>query len=277
MTVEFDTRLHFGGGVMRVLFDTDFCHNCLGGDPFPHSHSKYELHYILQGHCQAEVKGKMFSCGEGHLIIVPPHMLHRLISEDTQTITVSITYAVEETVDRGILFGVTPEEPLVLEDTFNAWQCLMEIRQEMAQRRPAYAEKVQGLLMQFFAGIARVRNEEEMAENEIMDEYRAERIEAYLTAHRFDPDCSCTALAKQMNLSERQIHRLCLRYYNASFRQLLTNMRMDIAAHRLRTTDVAVNVLAHEIGYASAASFCAAYKRHFGYSPTAERNIENRA
>ena len=103
------------------------------------------------------------------------------------------------------------------------------------------------------------------------EENRAEIIEAYLAHHKFDPHCSCSALAKEMHLSTRQVHRLCLQYFNAPFRELLTDMRMEIAAHRLRTTDVPVSVLATQIGYASIESFSAAYKRHFGKAPSQER------
>ncbi len=108
------------------------------------------------------------------------------------------------------------------------------------------------------------------------EENRVMQIDSYLMEHRFAPDCSCQNLACQMHLSTRQVQRLCQQYYNAGFRQVLTSMRMEVAAHRLLNSDISVSDVAQQVGYASVASFSAAYKRHFGRAPSQERSLENR-
>lgn len=85
------------------------------------------------------------------------------------------------------------------------------------------------------------------------------------------PDCSCEALARELGLFIRQVHRVCLQAFGQPFRQLLTGMRMQIAARRLHTTDTPIGTLAEALGYASTASFSAAYKRYFGKPPLADK------
>lgn len=276
MNIEFNTRLCLRSGQIQINLPFDFYHNCLTKDPYPHSHPKYELHYILQGECCVELADERLNCSQGQFLILPPHTVHRLLPKMEQTVTMTLTYSLEHPEPNSAIHAIACEAPKIVDDSFDALRHLLEIRREMSCRQRAYAEKIQGLLILVVAELARTLSQGNEVQNKPLEENRAEHIEAYLTNHRYDSECSCEGLAREMNLSQRQVHRLCLRYYNAPFRQLLTNTRMNIAAHRLRTTDISVHELALELGYASSASFSAAYKRHFGHAPSDERHLENR-
>lgn len=271
MPIEFHGQIRFPAGDIRVVLESDFFHNSFSVDPYPHSHPKYELHYILQGNCTLIQNAVRLSCPQGHFLLLPPHCVHRLTPDQEGVQTMSFLFSAT-----GLDGGVPPvvsgcTYPLLLEDSFDGEERLMRIRQELRRKGASYCEMIQGELTCLFADISRACGNETAANEADPDENRAERIEDYLVRHRFDPDCSCSALARELNLSTRQVHRLCLQYFNASFRELVVRMRMEIAAHRLQTSAVSVTDLAAELGYASTASFSAAYKRHFGIAPTKER------
>ena len=65
-----------------------------------------------------------------------------------------------------------------------------------------------------------------------------------------------------------------MKYFDAPFRTLLSNVRMETAAYRLENTDIPVHKLATELGYASIESFSGAFKRRFGVAPTQWREGE---
>lgn len=271
MPVEYHAQLPFLSGQLQILLPSDFSHNCLTRDPFPHSHPRFEAHYILCGQCTLVTDAQTLPCPSGHILILPPYLTHRIIPEASDTRTLSFLY----TPDTESRFppGCTlfPAAPQLIEDQFSGKQRLLQIQEELLARKPAYSEKIKGELTALLADLTRSMGAAGHTASIPADETRAEAIEAYLVKHRFDPNCSCDALARQLHLSPRQVQRLCMQYFHASFRTLLTTMRMEIAAHRLRTTKTPIHALAEDLGYASAVSFSAAYKRHFGYPPSRDR------
>jgi transcriptional regulator GlxA family with amidase domain len=79
------------------------------------------------------------------------------------------------------------------------------------------------------------------------------------------------ALARAAGLSLRQLDRLFHRELGFSLAECAMAIRLDAAAHRLRTTDLAVTTVALECGFASAAHFSRRFARRFGHAPSAQR------
>lgn len=271
MAVEFHAQLQFGSGRIKVSLPHDFYHNSLTTDPYSHSHPKYELQYIISGSCTFVLGKEEMLCPQGHFLLIPPHCIHRILPNGSMVQTVSFLYSIQGE-------GTAVPEchmPLLIPDEFRGAGRLMQIRQELTDRKAAYAEKIQGELTALLADITRHCGKEGESAQPTPEENRAEIIEDYLAKNRFNPNCSCGELARRMHLSTRQVHRLCLQYFNAPFRELLTDMRMEIAADRLRNTGIPISTLAQQLGYASIESFSAAYKRHYGKAPSAERRGDN--
>lgn len=268
MAVEFYTQIHFGSGQIKVSLPHAFYDNCLTLDPYSHRHPKYELHYILSGNCTLRMGEKTMPCPQGHFLLIPPRCAHRILPDGGQVQTMSFLYSATGEVSAAVPGG---DSPLLIPDDFEGGERLLRIRAELTRREAAYTEKIQGELMALLADLVRRCGRQTRPTEQAAEEKRAEIIEEYLASHGLEAHCSCSDLARRMHLSTRQVHRLCIQYFNAPFRTLLTDMRLDIAAYRLRTTDVPVSELAAQLGYASIESFSAAYKRHFGRSPSQER------
>lgn len=271
MAVAFSAQLQLTGCRANLILSQDFFHNCLSRDPYPHSHPKYELHYILAGSIDLITDQGTLSCAQGDFLLVPSRCIHRLEPTDAQTQTLVLLFSLEWGPD-AVLASLAISVPARIRDTFGGGQRLLLIRQELTNCRWAYRDKIQAELTALLSDLARARGEHGAATDTVQEENRAEQIEAYLATHGLEPDCSCETLARELGLSTRQVHRVCLQAFGQPFRQLLTGMRMQIAAHRLRTTDTPIGTLAEALGYASAASFSAAYKRHFGKPPRADKS-----
>lgn len=272
-SVEFNSQLHFTSGWVDVTLLRDFFGNCLSKDPFLHMHHMFELHYIEKGSCTVEMNKESIDCREGQFLILPPRCLHRLLPHSDEVQTITLTFGLQEESTGFSVFRTN--DVLLCEDDFGGRGRLLSVREELAQKKPAYVEKIRGELAVLLAEVIRKLGQKEELVTQA-NEHRAEMIDAYLVEHRFDPDCSCEELAQRMHLSTRQLQRICLQYYGATFRQLLISMRMQTAAYRLSTTDVAISDLALQLGYASVASFSAAYKRYFGRSPSQEKSAGER-
>lgn len=272
--IELNAALQFSDCCIKVTLLSDLFHNCLTPIPHYHCHPKYELHYIANGKCMLKGNGKTLECPEHAFVIIPPQYLHAIHPVGSQTITYTFPFSLEPGDSKNpIAQAMRFDEPQVIPDLWEGGHRLNCIRDELAARRPAYDAKIQGELMILLADITRALSSNAVSMPIQPDENRAEQIEAFLMEHCRLPDCTCQTLADKLHLSTRQVQRLCQKYFHASFHELHNQVRMDMAAHLLKTTDISVNALAAQLGYASVASFSAAYKRKFKHAPTKSRFV----
>ena len=81
-------------------------------------------------------------------------------------------------------------------------------------------------------------------------------------------------LGKQVGLSRSALAERFTYYIGQPPMQYLTQWRLNMAAHSLRTTGRPVAAIAEEVGYDSEAAFNRAFKREFGVPPaTWRKNI----
>ncbi|HZU62373.1 MAG TPA: GlxA family transcriptional regulator [Novosphingobium sp.] len=76
-----------------------------------------------------------------------------------------------------------------------------------------------------------------------------------------------SAVAEAAGLSLRQLDRLCLAHLGASLAETAMAIRLEAAAHRLRTTDLALADIATDCGFASPAHFSRRFRARHGASP----------
>ena len=79
-------------------------------------------------------------------------------------------------------------------------------------------------------------------------------------------------LAQALGVSRATLHRLVRRQHGVGPGQVVENIRRAEAKRLLADSDHSVQVIADQVGYASAFSFSAAFKRVVGKSPSAFRS-----
>lgn len=80
------------------------------------------------------------------------------------------------------------------------------------------------------------------------------------------------ALARELKIAEGKVSRIINIHYQKSFPRLLSEHRVEDAKRMLQTSEIAVNVIASEVGFNSIASFNRIFKDVEGVSPTEYRN-----
>lgn len=82
---------------------------------------------------------------------------------------------------------------------------------------------------------------------------------------------SVVELSKIVKLPTDTLTREFWNTYGVSISEFLLNQRMAVACHTLVTTDLPLKKISYEVGYRHTSNFCAAFKRHFGRTPTEVR------
>ncbi len=92
------------------------------------------------------------------------------------------------------------------------------------------------------------------------------RALAFMRAHLREPVVVST-LARLVGTSERNLRRDFHRELSRSPRQIGLELRLDYAAEHLQSTDVAIEAVAAELGFASTSHFVQAFRRRHGETP----------
>ena len=87
----------------------------------------------------------------------------------------------------------------------------------------------------------------------------------------FASDLSLDEIARRVASSRRQLQRAYAEIGHTTFREHLTQVRMERAAWLLATHRLTVREVASRVGYRQPAQFAKAFRRHRGLAPSAYR------
>jgi transcriptional regulator GlxA family with amidase domain len=95
------------------------------------------------------------------------------------------------------------------------------------------------------------------------------KVEEWPT-HARKAEYSCKLLATRFAVSGRQLERIFLQRFNVSPKHWLREQRMNTAADLLKQ-GLPIKVVAAELHFRAADTFCRAFKKHFGQTPDSFR------
>ncbi len=98
----------------------------------------------------------------------------------------------------------------------------------------------------------------------------ADRVKDLIRANLDGKRCSIEWVARELDMQPRSLQR-ALAKENVSFRDLLTNIRLDVASHLLANTKMNVSEISEMLGYANTSAFSRAFVKANGCSPSQKR------
>ena len=93
-------------------------------------------------------------------------------------------------------------------------------------------------------------------------------VTAYIRKNYVSPDLSLTKIADHFHINESYLSLSFKQHTGNNFSTYLETLRMEHAKALLCTTDHTIAEIAEASGYYSSNSFCRAFKRFWGYTPT---------
>jgi AraC-like DNA-binding protein len=91
---------------------------------------------------------------------------------------------------------------------------------------------------------------------------------AAIVEEEFGSDLALDDIARRVASSRRQLQRAYSEVGRTTFREHLTGVRMDQAAHLLHNHSLTVREVARRVGYRQPAQFAKAFRRHHGLAPS---------
>lgn len=252
-----------------------------------HNHAAYEIHLVQQGRCVMYIEDRYYELPEGTYCVIPPGTYHsQLSSKQDQVRKVCLRFHYKASAERKSPVRDQEAETFlqVLDRMVFYWQAdssgtlqslISAIKRELLMKPLGYRAKTISLLAQLLVDL--IRNAPHAPDKEYSllvpsnpDDNRTGIIDAYFASH-YNLSVKEEELARQLNVSTRQLNRILNEQYHTSFRRKLLETRMKIAMGLLKSTDRPIHDIATAVGYQSPGNFHAAFKLNVGITPTAYR------
>ncbi|MEO0478936.1 MAG: AraC family transcriptional regulator [Planctomycetota bacterium] len=264
------------------------------------------FHIVRSGRCLLEVGDESVVLERGSMALVPHGRGHVIRSAEGVSTTPLFDIPVENISERyelmhlggggdytGMLCGVarfdhvaaerliTQLPPLLVVRTWDidegSWlnSLLACMAQESKQLKPGGETIITRLADILVIYMIRTWLDQQTVEQERgwLAGLRDPQVGAAMAAIQRDPSKPWTlaSLADEVFMSRSAFAARFTEIVGEPAMRYLTQWRMQIARRRLREEGMTLAVLSEELGYASEASFCRAFKREFGTSPGAAR------
>lgn len=261
---------------IRTVLDTGFV-NLFQMSADTHAHAYYELLVSTETEFYVDLSdGRELLVTPGSVCLLPPGTYHRTrkAGEDSRMLALRFDCVREGEgktcgiCRRGLALCKTAE---LLTDCERLCAHVRNLGEELGSGRLGEAEYVESLLVQIYIELFRRlcsgTEAEAFRARQSIDEQdvRRLRIEEYFINHYSEPVVA-EDLAREMNLSRRQLGRVLEKTYGMSFRKLLVEARLQHAAQLLRESDLPVATVAAQVGYTSLSGFYTAFAEKFGTS-----------
>ncbi len=255
--------------------------------PFLHTHSFFELIYVLRGSCTHTVFGKDTLLGEGDLCFLAPHLAHAvyvdesglvlkilLHKESAEAIFCNILRESNQISDfmRNSLYTKRSATYLVFHTKGDRAVCgqILEMYKEQQFCKDAYSSRIlTSMLVIFFGRLMRHYDQAAYMPPQPSQRPDAAPFLAYiLKDYR---TITLSSLARQMNYSVPYCSRHIKDVTGYTFSQLLQQIRFQKAEQFLRSSTLSIQRIASDLGYENPENFIRAFKKSYGVSPARYR------
>lgn len=242
-----------------------------------HYHDFYQIYFVIKGILRHETRTEAETLYSGDCFVIPPDFPHRIrrLAEDTEFyafsfrrefLTASADPAAVALLEKLTPGHTRPRLSLSAEQLSGLEQLLVYCLREFSGQREGWETAVRGVLTAILVLLSRQSPEPADPENGIWE------CIAYLDAHICEP-VPVSRLLEQYHFSASTFHRSFCRCTGRSFRDYVTEKRMEKACALLRQTRLPAARIAELCGYADYAGFYRAFAGRTGVSPRKYRQM----
>ncbi len=273
----------------------------------PHMHADYELHICTSGIYRAELleSGTTVSVPAGSVLILPPQCYHNTVRpatghstaetpaadspsvvtppSDRHAFRLRIAKGGERDTGRFDRLSAQLKLPQIQPLPSNADVLLDTARAELSGQRIGGREMAAAAMQMFLVQLLRaldgtrpvLSGVKSLSQND-SNSARETKMSLYLDRSYMEPVTEAQ-LAAHLNLSLRQTSRLFSAYYGMTFREKLTEVRLNHACKLLSRTSLSAEEIACRVGYSAPSAFFVAFRRKFNMTPTAWRKARHKS
>lgn len=241
-----------------------------------HSHSSYELYYLVKGEREYFIEDRFFKITAGDLVLIPGKLLHRTAGEGGLRYLVHFSagfvekFFTKETLTpllkgQPVVFRPESKENSQIQSILNIM--LSEFIQAERERIPQNEPLLAGYLYQLLFLVAYSNN------TYVPYDYADERITKIIQYinENFNHIDDIEEVAEQFFISKFYLCRFFKKKLGISMVSYLNKIKIMEACRRIQAGESNLTEIAIKCGFNSSSYFCKVFKMEKGISPTEYR------
>ena len=249
---------------------------------YQHRHPGIEIHYIINGQCKVTTGEKSFALSTNTILLIPAGTYHD-ITTTSNTSRLSFSFMIQKAGNpensTGSFYGLFSTKDPVAADIHDseAQNILgrMIALLENSPNDPYITDKLLTLcctaLLELIPYIANADPHDNYVENTQILQDVSFKIDSFM-GRNFMLNNAKNQMADDLYISPRQLQRVIQKNYGMSYREKLTETRIQIAIDLLRNSTMPIHKISEILGYSCSANFSAFIKRNTGKTPSQIRN-----
>lgn len=250
---------------------------------FLHSHTFFEIIYVLRGTCKHTISGKEFVMSTGTVCIVAPHVYHSIgVFDDSIVLNILIRSGTLEEYYGSILKSDNPISLFLIHSIFSPkYDPFLQFQEEehddiqhiilaMYQEQcnsNSYSEEIINHLMSILL-YRLIRNNKINAELSEMQIKKNDDAKIYQYFWNHYQDASLGDLAEILGYTTTYCSSYIKKRTGFTFSQLRKMIIFRKAKELLTHTSLSIQNISEHLGYRDTENFIRAFKNKFGVSPT---------
>ncbi|ULL14734.1 AraC family transcriptional regulator [Paenibacillus sp. H1-7] len=251
-----------------------------------HAHGGYELHFIPYGFGQLIADGNHYEITPNTFYLTGPMIYHEQMTDpDNPLAECCINFDITVTKKRkqyNEFIRIETDEMIEAlsstrfwfgEDEYRSIELFQKIMDELDNRMVGYYHNIRSYISQIIVNAVRSYRGENKADyalpRKTLNEKREHLLDALMNSDT--PDMSLDQMAVELMVSKRHLHRLMKKQFQMTFKQKLSQEKLETAKKLLIETNLTIDEVAHSADYSSSSYFCKKFKAHTGMSPTKYR------
>lgn len=251
----------------------------------PHFHHYLEMIYMLSGNIFLEADGKEYYLKEGDMFLIFSNQIHAMYPSSAQDAKYAVIKYNASKLTSPASFTPNIQSILNLAKSEHArvhfhkndphmdlcHKLFLNCIDEMERKDIGYDINIHSYLCLNMTNIIRIWQAEGVNvynsyEHISVKDYNIENILEYMESHLRD-NLKVTDLAKICNMSYSHFARSFKALYGKSCKEYLEILKIETAAEMLRSTDLSINDISSELGYADASHFIRTFKKYKNSTP----------
>ena len=241
-----------------------------------HSHISAEIFACGSGEITLSTKNKNVTLNGGDIAVVPPGVLHCMLSEGENAEKTVINFICNKRADKNardlyadFLPFIDSKSIWIYRGRHDACACVSEIeRLGKSRSKVLPALKAVGLLIDIldnpdekYLDTAEGKNT-----NGNYDIQRMMELDC-LIGNSYMEGLTMKEIADKLYISSRQLDRIVQKRYGKTLHKVVMEKRMSVAEQLLLTTDMTVEEIGSAVGFSSSAGFYREFLRAYGVTP----------
>lgn len=248
-----------------------------------HAHTKdgYELHLIDSGYGVLDTIDGRYNLSKNTIYVTGPNVLHKQTPDfENPMHELCIYLKIPKSKKSDKAFELFTSRPFWIGKSNAAIRHIFKIMLEENGSDEFLKESIlSSLTIRLIVEMTRLYYPTETSPIDLLTSSDLNESRSWILDQLLLEDCSKVTLddfARDMGVSARQAERIIKDYYGSSFKKLRYEAKMAMAATLLEQENISVEECALRCGYTSASAFITTFKKKYGITPKAYKELHTK-